>query len=220
LTGSAKGAVPRRLTAKEHSAGAASHWTTPRPVLRVFLKRREAGCAILAFGLALTGTACQGKHSSVTARTEGDTGSGSRPVSPGASLVRMNDPKASAQLLSGFYAVENNAWRWTAGKFSVSLYTPPAAAQRGATLMLAFSVSDAAVQKLGALTLTASIDGTALQSARYDKAGAYTFTADVPPSMLTADSVKVDFALDKSFRADGDVRELGIIAASVGLADK
>ena len=32
---SAKGAVPRRHTAKELSAAAASHWTTPRPVLRV-----------------------------------------------------------------------------------------------------------------------------------------------------------------------------------------
>jgi hypothetical protein len=102
----------------------------------------------------------------------------------------------------------------------VLLYSPPGSEQSGATLTLAFTIPDAAARNLGPVTLTASIDGMALQSARYDKAGSYTFGADVPPSMLTTDSVKVDFALDKSFRMNGDVRELGIIAASVGLTGK
>ena len=163
--------------------------------------------------MALTGAACRDKQNQVTSPNETDAGFS-------AVIVRMNDPRASAQLLSGFYAIENNAWRWTAGKFSVLLRAPPAAAQSGATLTLKFAVPEAAIQKLGAVTLTASINGVALQSTRYDDAAAYTFTADVPPSMLTAESVKIDFALDKSFHADGDVRELGIIAASAGLTDK
>jgi hypothetical protein len=173
---------------------------------------------ILALGLAITGAACQAKHSSVTAQDEGDTGS--RAVPGRLSLVRMNDPLAPRQLLSGFYGVENNAWRWTAGKFSVLLYTPDGAAQGGATLTLMFSIPDAAIGKRGDVTLTASIDGMALRSATYDKGGAFPFTADIPPSMLTGDSVKIDFALDKSFHAENDARELGIIAASVGLTAK
>lgn len=185
--------------------------------------RRLRGFTILTFGLALAGAGCQAKHSSVTSGNEGDTNT-PLTVSQGApsraALVRMNNPQTASQLLSGFYAIENNAWRWTAGKFSVLLYPPPDAAQRGATLTLKFTVPDVAIQKLGNVMLSASIDGMALPSATYSKAGADTYTADVPASMLATQPVKVDFALDKSFHTDGDARELGIIAASVGLAEK
>ena len=51
-------------------------------------------------------------------------------------------------------------------------------------------------------------------------AGSYEYSADIPPSMLTPESVKVDFALDKSLPPDVDRRELGIIVSSVGLASK
>ena len=177
---------------------------------------------ILIVGAALAGAACTGKHSSVTPQNEGDTGSQavSNPAPSKNSLVRMNDPTAAAQLLNGFYAIENNAWRWTAGHFSVVLFTPPGASQRGATLTFKFSVPETATQKFGSVTLTASIDGMTLLSSTYDKPGAYTFTGDVPASMLPTDSVKIDFALDKSFHAGTDVRELGVIAASVGLSEK
>jgi hypothetical protein len=180
--------------------------------------RREYGCIILAVGLALGGAACHGTRSKVTTQDEAASGSGT--VSRGAALVRMNDSRTGAQLLSGFYAIENNAWRWTAGTFSVLLYTPPASAQRGAALTLAFTIPDIAIRQVGDVTLTASINGMALRSVKYDKAGVYIFTADVPPSMLTTDSVTVDFALDKSFQTNGDVRKLGVIAASVGLKSK
>jgi hypothetical protein len=172
-------------------------------------------CTLLILPLAVASVACQGKHSRVTVENEeGDAGS--RVVS----TVRMNDAKASTQLLSGFYAIENNSWRWTAGKFSVLLRTPLAAAQRGATLTLTFTIPDVVIQKLKDITLTASIDGMTLNSAQYKAAGANIFTADVPVAMLNTESVKVDFVLDKSLAPDVDKRELGIIATSVGLAGK
>jgi hypothetical protein len=136
------------------------------------------------------------------------------------SVVRMNDPKASEQLLSGFYSVENNAWRWTSGKFSVILRTPAAASQQGATLSLAFTIPDVVIQKVKSITITASASGTELKSAKYDTPGSYVFNADVPASMLSTESVKVDFALDNSFRLGEDKRELGIVAASVSIAPK
>ena len=43
------------------------------------------------------------------------------------------------------------------------------------------------------------------------------FTADVPPALLTGDSVRVDFALDKTIPPDVDKRELGVVATSVGI---
>lgn len=184
--------------------------------------RRESGCLILTLGIALAGTACTGKHSSVTPQNEGDTASQavSTPAPSRASLIRMNDPSTAGQLLNGFHDIENNAWRWTAGHFSVLLYTPPGASQRGATLTLKLTVPEPATQNSGKVTLTAAIDGMTLLSSTWDKPGAYTFTGEIPASMLPTDSVKIDFALDKSFHAPNDARELGIIVASVGLSEK
>src|SRR5580658_4245555 len=106
--------------------------------------------------LTLSSVACTGKHGRVTVQNE-EPDTGPRM----ASTVQMNDPHATAQLLSGFYAVENNMWRWTAGKFSVQLRTPPAA-PNGATLALSFTIPDVIVQKLNNIRITASINGTEL----------------------------------------------------------
>jgi hypothetical protein len=115
----------------------------------------------------------------------------------------MNDSKAAAQLLSGFYSVENNSWRWTAGKFSVRLRTPPGAAQSGAALSFSFTIPDATIQKLKSLALSASINGMALKSATYNAPGANVFSADIPAPMLAAESVTVDFALANSVGLSG-----------------
>jgi hypothetical protein len=165
--------------------------------------------------LILTGVSCKGKHNRVTVQNE-QPDDGPRTVS----TVRMNDSKAGAQLLSGFYSVENSSWRWTAGKFSVLLRTPPAAAQGGGALSLAFSVPDLVIRKLNNVTITASINGMPLRSAEFKAAGSYIFSADVPASMLTTESVKVDFALDKNLPPGVDSRELGIIATSVALSPR
>lgn len=163
--------------------------------------------------LALTGAACKGKHSRVTVENE-------EPAPRMASVVRMTDPTAGKQLVSGFFAVEANSWRWTAGKFSAVLGTPPTAAQNGATLTFAFSIPEVAIQKLKDVSLTASVNGMTLKTSKYDKSGPNIFTADVPPSLLTGDSVKIDFSLDKTLPPNIDLRGLGVIATSVGITVK
>jgi hypothetical protein len=167
-----------------------------------------------ALVLTLTGVACRGKHNAVAVQNEED-------ASPRmASTLRMNDPKAAVQLLSGFYPVEGGAWRWTAGKFSVLLRTPPGAAQQGATVTLDFTIPEVVIQKSKDITLTASVNGMMLQSTGYKAAGAQKFTADVPATALHADTVTVDYALDKTLPPGIDKRELGIVATSVGIAGK
>lgn len=136
------------------------------------------------------------------------------------STVRMGDPEARNQLLNGFYGVENSSWRWTAGNFSVQLRTPPESARRGATLDFSFSIPDNSIQKLRTLKLTATLNGTILKSEQYDAAGQYTFSADVPASMLAADSARFDFTLDKTLQVAGDKRPLGVVANSVALSPK
>jgi hypothetical protein len=170
--------------------------------------------------LALFASACTGKHDRVTVQNEEED------TAPRlASTVPMNDPKAAAQLLTGFYPIENNAWRWTAGKFSVRLRTPPGAGQSGtgqsgAALSFSFAIPDVVIRKDKNITLAASVNGMALKSTTYNAPGTYAFSADVPASALAADNVTVDFALDKTMQPEGDKRELGVIAISVGLSGK
>ncbi len=172
-----------------------------------------AACSLF---LALAGISCKGKHDRVVVQNEEPSATAPHVLS----TFRMNDAGAAPQLLSGFYPIEASAWRWTGRKFSVLLRTPPGAAQTGGTLSLGFTFPDPSAQQLKNITLSASVNGMMLKSEEYTAAGPQTFTADVPASMLAADSVKVDFALDKSIPPGADKRDLGIVATSVGLAAK
>lgn len=170
-------------------------------------------CFVAIVLLSLGWVACTGNHNPAAVQDDEPESGPSL-----ASTVRINDAGTDSQLLSGFYGVENNAWRWTAGRFSVLLRTPVGSAQRGAILTLAFTVPESVIRKNKTVTLSAAIDGTPLNSVEYKTAGLHVFIADVSGSLLTEQSVKVDFGLDKTMRPDSDSRELGVIANSVGIA--
>ena len=124
-------------------------------------------------------------------------------------------------MLSGFYGVEQNAWRWTAGKFSVVLRAPRTAAAKGATLQFKFTVPEVAIAKLKALSLSASVNGTALTPESYTQPGEFIYTRDVPANLLAGESAKVDFSLDKTMPPTAsDKRELGVVVTTVGLDPK
>ena len=168
------------------------------------------GTALLAISLNL---ACSGKHSAAVQNDEGE------PVAkaPLVSVLKMSDPSAKDQLAKGFYQLEANAWRWAAGSFSVVLKTPPGAAQKGATLTLALTVSDAVLKQVHSQSLTAAVGATILKSEKYVDAGSHTFTADIPATALAGDTVTIDFSLDNSLPPGTDRREMGIIVSSVGI---
>jgi hypothetical protein len=168
----------------------------------------------LALACALYGGGCSGKNDSPSTQTEQNTSA------PLLSTVAMSNTQAESQLVRGFYGIENG-WRWTAGHFTALLKTPPDAAKTGATLSFNFSIPEGVIQKIDSIALTASINGMPLKSETYSKTGNYVYTADVPASMLTGATVKVDFALDKTLPPGPvDKRELGVVAQSVGIAGK
>jgi hypothetical protein len=138
-----------------------------------------------------------------------------------ASVVHVADPAASAQLLKGFYALEQNSWRWTAGAFSVALRPPARAAERGARLQVSLAIPEVVVQRLGALTLKATVGSAVLPPETYSKPGDHVYSREVPASALAGNSVVVDFALDKTLApGGGDERQLGIIVTTIGLEAK
>ena len=53
-------------------------------------------------------------------------------LEPLLSTVHAADPKSSIQLIKGFHGVEQNSWRWTMGRFAVTLKPPIGAAEQGA----------------------------------------------------------------------------------------
>ena len=136
-------------------------------------------------------------------------------------MIHVADQRAAVQLVKGFYDVEQNAWRWTMKKFSVTLRPPEGAAKNGAVLQMKFSVPDPVIEKLKSVTLSATIKGVALPRETYTKPGEYVLTREVPAKAFQSDAVTVDFALDKAMApTEADLRELGIVVSTVGLERK
>jgi hypothetical protein len=138
-----------------------------------------------------------------------------------ATTVHMGDPKSAGQLVSGFYDIEDNAWRWTGRQFTVELGTPPGAAQNGATLELQLTVPQPVIDQLKSIQLNASVDGNLLPPETYSQPGVYSYQRDVPAALCGKESVRISFELDKAMAPGAtEQRELGVVASSVGLKAK
>jgi len=136
------------------------------------------------------------------------------------SVLTMDDPRAGAQLVRGFYSPEEN-WRWTAGKFNVILRPPPGSGQSGARLELMLTIPDVIVKELGSVTLSGTAAGSPLVSEKYTKAGEYIYARDVPASALATDRVSFEFATDKAIPAGKiEQRELALIVSGIALVTK
>jgi hypothetical protein len=133
------------------------------------------------------------------------------------STVNTADSRVAAQLIRGFHDIEQGSWRWTEGKFSV-LLKPPPGSTGGGRIVLRCVVAEPLIAKVGAVTLSARLNGGVLGTVTWRNAGEYTFTAPVPAPQLDAGAITVDFDLDKFLPAgQADARELGLIVSSVAV---
>lgn len=138
-----------------------------------------------------------------------------------ATMVSAADPRAETQFVKGFYPVENGAWRWTSRQFTMILRPPKLASEKGARLVLKFSIPDLVIEKLHSMTLSAALNGVAIAPQEYTKPGELTYARDVPASALAGDAVKVEFTLDKALPPSPvDQRELGVIVNAAGFEVK
>ena len=135
------------------------------------------------------------------------------------SSIRVIDPASTSQLLSGFYALEDNAWRWTTARFSVALAAPPTARTNGAWLVLEFTFPDASFDVLKNITVSCRLADAQLPPETFRTSGVHEYRREVPASAFTRNIVVADFSVDKFFRAPNG-RELGIIATVIGLEPK
>jgi hypothetical protein len=138
--------------------------------------------------------------------------------SPSLSDLKMSDPNAERQLISGFYKLEQNQWRWTAGRFAVVLQPPRGAGQNGGTLRLQLFVPPGQIEKLGPLTLTAYADDVTLAPEIFTKAGAYSYSRNVPAAAFHPNLLPVVFNFDKALAPSStETRELAAVVTEVSL---
>jgi hypothetical protein len=130
----------------------------------------------------------------------------------------MADAQAEAQIRHGFHGLENG-WRWVASKFGVTLAPPEGAG--AAQLELTFSLPAALVDRAGAVTLSATVDGKALAPETYTMPGNQAYTRDLAAGTFGPGPVVVEFSTDKALPPGGtDIRELALIVTHVGLSAK
>ena len=157
-------------------------------------------------------TGCKSSQLDLTNRTEEE------PAPRLAAKVETADPRTVPQLVSGWWYVEDNAWRWTARRFAVILRRPIGAARAGALLRLNLALPDVIFSRFKEVTLSATIQDKPLAPETYRRPGAALYTRDIPANLLSTPSVRVDFELDKALPPNqADKRELGVIARNVSL---
>ncbi|HUQ92563.1 MAG TPA: hypothetical protein VM120_12870 [Bryobacteraceae bacterium] len=134
------------------------------------------------------------------------------------SMVHVADDKSFLQLGNGFHALEGNAWRWTKGRFSVTLRPPLNAEKDGAYLVLRFSLAESVVSRVHSVRLAANVNGTPVEGQTYTKNGDYIYRRHVPASALKGGAVTAEFSLDHYLQAGQlEGRELGLIVSVIGL---
>src|SRR5260370_41529340 len=166
---------------------------------RLSRRRAEAVCVCLLL------TGCKRRDRKVrVVQTDEDSASL-------ASVIHMSDPSAAAQLLKGFHAIEEKSWRWTMGEFAIVLRPPRNAAAKGATLHFKFTLPEAVLAKVKPVSLSASVNGTALPPATYTQAGELGYSRAAHDKLLSGDAVNLEFKLDKFLPAGPvETRELGV----------
>jgi hypothetical protein len=135
-------------------------------------------------------------------------------------MLNVADPRADKQLTRGFFPLEGTG-RWTGRSFSAILKPPPAAARKGAVLMLRFGIPETSLAALHSIQISAVVNGVALQPQEYTQAGEFEYNRDVPSAAFRSGDAVVDFSLDKALPAGGNERrELGVIVNTVGFESK
>jgi hypothetical protein len=131
------------------------------------------------------------------------------------SSVSSGDERNAGQL-QGLYAIESG-WRWTQREFSITLAKPDVVWNPVARLSLRIYVPEVVIQRLGEITLSASLDQHAFPPQTLARSGDVNFTRDVPVDWLGETNI-FHFSLSKALPPSAsDQRELGIILKTASL---
>lgn len=130
----------------------------------------------------------------------------------------VDDPDALVHLTHGFYGLEEGSWRWAGPAFGLVLAEPEGAAEQGATLEADLNLSEVVLERLGPITLSATVEGVPLEPETFSEPGDATYIRSIPPGVLSGEPVAIEFTTDKALPPEGgDNRELSLIVTRFAL---
>ena len=119
--------------------------------------------------------------------------------------------------LTGFYPPEEGRFRWTRREFSAHLNLS-GMDTTGAQLLVRLYIPENVIQKLGSITLRASVGGHALAPETWSKAGQYVYRRELDADTIAPGPVQINFSLNKSIPPTAqDRRELGIVVQELSI---
>lgn len=128
---------------------------------------------------------------------------------PTLAYLKMAAPDADQHIVNGLYQVESERYRWTTEAASVLLKSPGG---RRRVQAVVFIAETAPVRKLWL-----ELDGGTVHEQTFPAPGRYTVQS--VPVETNEGRVSVALKVDKTFRAPGDTRTLGIIVQELGLVE-
>jgi tRNA (mo5U34)-methyltransferase len=127
---------------------------------------------------------------------------------------RVNAGRSAVELLSGWHALENDAWRWTEREFAVRVSGLSGVVTR--TLKFRFAIPAVVLEKLGPIRLEAEVNGVRLGAETFRAPGPHVYVKSCPP-LVAAAEYRVKFTLDKFMPPDEqDQRERGLVVVFDG----
>jgi hypothetical protein len=116
-------------------------------------------------------------------------------------------PEAENHIVSGLYNLESGTWRWTARRAVVTLKAPGRPLALEATFLIPENAPARHVQLLAG--------GQVVAEQTFPGPGEYTLRSS-RPFAAPSGFVAVVLALDQTFRAPGDERDLGVVLKGIG----
>lgn len=176
-------------------------------VLVAFLLLSAAGCSRPSPSGAGEGPTPEGAGSAVSPAGTS--------APPQFSFIHTGDVRARTQLLSGWYAIEEGAWRWMAKEAEAVLLTPH---ESPVSFELRLVFPEGYMKRAGGpVTVSVLLERILFVQETYNQPGAYTLHKPVPAGTLPQPSTRVTIRLDRSMPPGGaDKRELGAVVQSLG----
>ena len=140
------------------------------------------------------------------------------PVPAGSELLsylHLGDIRSRAQLVSGWYSIEDGSWRWMAPEAEATLRPLPDAAMQFELQL--FFPPDFMSRAGSPVTVSVQLNGQPFASAIYFEPGGHRLAKTVPPELLTWPVTHVGIRVDPYIPPNAtDQRALGAVAQGLG----
>ena len=132
------------------------------------------------------------------------------------SYLHLGDIRSRAQLGSGWYAVEDGAWRWMSNQAEATLRPLPIAGPQQFELQLFFP-PDFMTRAGTPVAVSVRLNGHPFATSFYYEPGGHTVAKLVPPELLTQPVTGVSIRVSPSIRPTStDLRTLGAVVQGLG----